>query len=189
MERKVVYFEKPGRANTATCLEVVKEALDRDGYKHLVVASTTGETGLSFSEALKESGVNLVVITHSYGFKEPNTTEMPPEVSEKIEKNGARIYTGSMLTHSLDTAFAVKFGGSFLSQVIAQSLRRLGEGTKVCVECVMMAVDSGLIPEDEEVLAVAGTARGSDTVTVIKSAASKRFLELRVLEFLAKPRA
>ena len=33
------------------------------------------------------------------------------------------------------------------------------------------------------------TANGADTVTVINSAASKRFLDLKVLEILAKPRA
>jgi hypothetical protein len=38
-------------------------------------------------------------------------------------------------------------------------------------------------------LAVAGTGREADTVTVLKSAASKRFLDLRALEILAKPRA
>ena len=52
----------------------------------------------------------------------------------------------------------------------------------------MMAADAGLIPEGEEIVAVAGTGRGADTVMVIRSAASKRFLELRVLEILAKPR-
>ena len=72
--------------------------------------------------------------------------------------------------------------------IIAQSLRRFGEGAKVCCEIVMMAVDGGLVPEGEEVLAVAGTGLGADTVMVLKSAASKRFLELRVLEILAKPR-
>ncbi|MBT9537472.1 MAG: hypothetical protein IVZ94_05020 [Nitrospirae bacterium] len=53
----------------------------------------------------------------------------------------------------------------------------------------MMAADAGLIPEEEEVLAVAGTGRGADTVMVIKSAVSKRFLDLKALEILAKPRA
>jgi hypothetical protein len=189
MERKVLYFEKPGRANTDQCIAVAMDAISRDGYRHVVVASTTGETGLAFSEALKGKGANLVVVTHSHGFKEPNTSEMPPEVREKITANGARVYTGTMITHSLDTALSLKFGGSFLSQAVAQTLRRFGEGPKVCVECVMMASDAGLVPEGEEVLAVAGTARGADTVAVIKSAASKRFLELRVLEILAKPRA
>jgi len=38
------------------------------------------------------------------------------------------------------------------------------------------------------VVAAAGTARGWDTVAVIRAAASKRFLNLTVLEIWAKPR-
>jgi hypothetical protein len=93
-----------------------------------------------------------------------------------------------MLTHSIETAFSTKFSGLYPTLIVANTLRRFGEGAKVCCEIVMMAVDAGLIPEREEVLAVAGTARGADTVMVLKSAASKRFLDLRVLEILAKPR-
>jgi hypothetical protein len=52
----------------------------------------------------------------------------------------------------------------------------------------MEAVDAGLIPEEEEVVAVGGTARGWDTVALIRSAASKRFMKLTVLELWAKPR-
>jgi hypothetical protein len=92
-----------------------------------------------------------------------------------------------MLTHGLDVAFTQKFSGIHPAQIVANSLRRFGEGTKVAIECVMMAVDAGLVPEGEEVLSVAGTARGADTVLLIKSAASKRFLDLKVLEVLAKP--
>jgi len=189
IERKIVYFEKPGADNTPDCLEVVKKALREDKYKHVVVASTSGNTGLLFSEALKNSGINLIVVTHSAGFKEPNTIEMPEDIRKKIEKNGAKVFTGSMLTHSIETSLASKFGGSYPTLIIANSLRRFGEGSKVCCEIVMMAADAGLIPEGEEVLAVAGTARGADTVMVLKSAASKRFLDLKVLEILAKQRA
>jgi hypothetical protein len=189
VEKKIIYFEKTGSENTSACLEVVKKALREDRYKHVVVASTAGETGLLFSEEFKGTDVNLVIVTHSTGFKEPNTHEMPVEMRKKIEKNGAKVFTGSMLTHSLETCLTSKFGGSYPTLIIAQSLRRFGEGSKVCCEIVMMATDAGLIPEGEEILAVAGTARGADTVLVIKSAASKRFLDLRVLEILAKPRA
>ncbi len=188
MERKVIYFEKAGAENTATCLEIAKKAIVDEGYRHIVVASTTGETGLLFSKALKESSVNIVVVTHSFGFKNPNTSEMPDDVRKKIEANGAKVFTGSMLTHSIETAFSAKFSGLYPTLIVANTLRRFGEGAKVCCEIVMMAVDAGLIPESEEVLAVAGTAKGADTVVVIKSAASKRFLDLRVLEVLAKPR-
>ena len=186
MEKKVIYFEKTASENTAACLEVVRNALTENKYKHVVVASTGGDTGLLFSEELKNSGINLVIVTHSAGFKEPNTIEVSEDIRKKIEKNGAKVFTGSMLTHSLETSLASKFGGAYPTLIIANSLRKFGEGSKVCCEIVMMATDAGLIPEGEEVLAVAGTARGADRV--IKSAASKRFLDLRVLEILAKPR-
>ncbi len=188
MERKVMYFEKTGAENTAACLKVAMNAVKAEGYRHIVIASTTGETGLLFSEALKGFTINIVVVTHSSGFKNPNMNEMPDDVRKKIKAQKAKVFTGSMLTHSIETAFTAKFSGLYPTLIVANTLRRFGEGAKVCCEIVMMAVDAGLVPEGEEVLAVAGTARGADTVMVLKSAASKRFLDLRVLEILAKPR-
>ncbi len=188
MEKKVAYFEKVGKENTEACLQIVKNAIKDGNYKHLIVASTEGDTGLLFSESLKDSGINIVVVTHSAGFKAANTHEMPSETRKNIESNSAKIYTGTMITHNIETAFASKFQGLYPTTIVAQALRRYGEGPKVCCEIVMMAADAGLIPEGEEVIAVAGTAKGADSVLVIRSAASKRFLELRVLEILAKPR-
>lgn len=188
MERKVVYFEKAGGENTSACLEIVKKAIEDYGYKHIVIATTTGKTGLLFSDSLKDSGVNIIVVTHSAGFKDPNIHEIPNDVRRQIEAHGTKVFTGSMLTHSIETSFSAKFSGLYPTLIVANALRRFGEGSKVCCEITMMAADAGLIPEGEEVLAVAGTAWGADTVMVLKSAASKRFLELKVLEILAKPR-
>ncbi len=188
MERTVVYFEKTGGENTSACLTIVKKAIKNYGYKHIIVASTTGETGLAFSEAVGELSCNVIVVTHSLGYKEPNSIEMSHDVRKRIESHGAKVFTGTMLTHSIETAFAKKFSGQYPTLIMANTLRRFGEGAKVCCEIVMMAADAGLIPEGNEVLAVAGTAKGADTVMVLKSAASKRFLDLKVLEVLAKPR-
>jgi hypothetical protein len=187
VEKKIVYFEKAGKENTGACLDVVKAALNEGNCRHVIVASTTGANGLLFSETFKYSGVNMVVVTHSAGFKGPNIFEMPGETIEKIRANGAKIFTGTILTHSIETSLNAKFSGVYPAMIIAQALRRFGEGSKVCCEIVMMAVDAGLVPEQEEVIAVAGTGYGADTVMVIKSAASKRFLDLKVLEILAKP--
>jgi hypothetical protein len=188
MEKKVVYFEKVGKENTGTCLEVVRQTLSEGRQRHVVVATTTGSTGLLFSEAFRGGLASIVVVTHSAGFRGPNSFEVPEDTLNKIKGNGAKVYTGTILTHSLETAFASKFSGLYPAMIVAQSLRRFGEGAKVCCEIVLMATDAGLIPEGEEVIAVAGTAYGADTVMVLKSAASKRFLDLRVLEILAKPR-
>ncbi len=188
MERKVLYFGKPGTENTEACLEVVKNAIKNEKYKHLVLATTYGDTAVLFAKELKNSGVNIVAVTHSAGFKSVNTSELSPENRKTIETSGTKVFTGTMITHNIETAFASKFSGLYPTLLVANTLRRFGEGAKVCCEIVMMAVDAGFIPENEDVLAVAGTSRGADTVLVIKSAASKRFFELKVLEILAKPR-
>ena len=188
MQKTITYFDKPGPLNTEECLDIVKENIKKYNYRHLVVATTTGNTGVFFAENLKDEDINVIVVTHSYGFKEPNTIELSDEARAGILATGAKIYTGTMITHSLETALAKKFSGVYPTLLVAQSLRRFGEGPKVCCEMIMMAADAGLIPEGEEVVTVAGTGHGADTVTVIKSAASKRFLDLKVLEILAKPR-
>ena len=76
-----------------------------------------------------------------------------------------------MITHSLETSLAKKFSGVYPTLLVAQSLRRFGEGAKVCCEIVMMAADAGLMPEGEETIAVAGPGRGADTVMRIRAAA------------------
>lgn len=187
-KRSVRVFAKPGPANTPRCIDAVREALGRD-LLHVVVASTSGQTGLAFASALQGTGTHLVVITHSAGFQEPNAVELSAEAATAIREAGARVHTGTILTHSLEVAFNQRYGGIYPGMLIAQTLRVFGQGAKVACEITMQACDAGLIPEGEEVLAVGGTARGADTVLLVRSAASKRFFDLQVLEVLAKPRA
>ena len=187
MQKTVDYFEKAGPHNTIRCLEIVKQVVP-EGIKHVVVATTGGETGAVLAEALSNTGANLVAVTHSAGFKSPNDLELSDENRERILKAGGKIFTGTILTHSLETSLATQFQGVYPTTLIALTLRRLGQGIKVVCEIVMEACDGGLIPEGEEVLAIAGTGRGADTVAILRSAVSKRFHELKVLEILAKPR-
>jgi len=187
MIRQVEYFENSGRENSDRCIEITAR-LVREGFRHVVVATTVGDTGAAVARQLEGQEVNLVVVTHSSGFKEPNHFELLPEHRDEIIRCGAKIYTGTILTHSIETAFSKKFDGLYPTMIVAQSLRRFGEGAKVCCEIVMEACDGGLLPEGEEVVALAGTVRGADTVCIIRSAASKRFLDLKVLEIVAKPR-
>jgi hypothetical protein len=152
------------------------------------VASTTGDSGARAARRLARQDINLVVVGHSVGFKGPNIDEFLSDHYEEITYLGGKVLKATILTHSLDTSIADQFKGSASTLLIANTLRRLGQGLKVCVEIVMEAVDAGLIPEEAEVVAAGGTARGWDTVAIIKSAASKRFLKLSVLEIWAKPR-
>ncbi|MEW5724920.1 MAG: hypothetical protein AB1896_17545 [Thermodesulfobacteriota bacterium] len=187
MKREVEYFEKAGPENTGACLEIMA-GLTGEGVQDFVVASTSGRTGVLAAEALSGREVNLVVVGHSVGFKGPNQDEFVAENEARIKALGGRVYRGTILTHSLETGLAGSFGGAYPTQIIAASLRRLGQGIKVACEIVMEACDAGLVAEGREVAAAAGTARGADTVALLRAKPSKRFLELVVLEILAKPR-
>ncbi len=187
IRRETVYFEMPGEQNTEDAMKVALKYLE-EGKRHFVVASTRGVSGAKFAGALSGKDVNYVCVTHSSGFREPNVMEMTAENRAAIESAGGRVYAGTMLTHSIETALMDKHQGIYPMYLVAQTLRLFSQGVKVCVEIVMEACDAGLLPEGEEVVAVAGTGWGSDTVCLIRSAASKRFLSLRVLEIACKPR-
>jgi hypothetical protein len=187
MRRLVEYFEKTGPQNTQTCMDIVYKLVHDEGYKDVVVASTSGKTGTMAARKLQDEGVNLVVVAHSVGFLGPNEDQFSEDAYQEIIRLGARVYKGTILTHSIETSLAKEFSGSYPTLLVANTLRRLGQGIKVCCEIAMEAADAGLIAEGKEVVAVAGTAKGADTVTIIKSAASKRFLDLYVAQIVAKP--
>jgi len=181
----VVYFDKAGRENTDKCIDIAEKNIGK--YKDVVVATTTGETGLMAAKRFGKKA-NVVVVTHSSGFKGENVEEISDAKRKEIEAAGGKLFTGTILTCSIERSFADKYSGYGMSTVVADTLRLLGQGMKVCVEIVLEACDAGMIEEGKDVLAVAGTGRGADTVCVIKSAVSRRFHSLKVREILAKPR-
>jgi hypothetical protein len=75
---------------------LVKKYAETKGIKDIVVASTTGETGVKASEILK--GFNVVVVTHHFGFRQPGIHELLEENRRRILENGAKIFTA---THAL----------------------------------------------------------------------------------------
>ena len=186
IERKVKYFEEAGNQNTEALLTIVKEYAKKEGIKDIVVASTTGKTGFRATETFK--GCNVVVVAHAYGFKEPGKSEMEQQYEKKILANKARIFAGTHALSSAERAVRKDFGTIQPLELIANVLRRMGEGTKVCVEITLMAADAGLIPVDRDIIAIAGTGRGADTALRILPANSAKFFDLKIREVIAKPR-
>lgn len=179
-------FEKSGYKNTDQALAILEDGVWNLGIREVVVASTSGKTGLAAVKRFQGSGVQVVVVTHNVGFKEPGALEMIPETRREIEALGAKVHTGTMPFRNIGTAVREK-QGYCQQDLIANTLRLLGQGLKVCVEIVLMAADAGLISTDD-VLAMAGTAKGADTVALIKSASSNKLFDLKVRDILAKPR-
>ncbi|MFQ6054070.1 MAG: pyruvate kinase alpha/beta domain-containing protein [Candidatus Bathyarchaeia archaeon] len=185
VEKGIVYFAERGEGNTDKTLEAAKRRAEELGIRDIVVASTRGGTGVKAVEVFK--GYNVVVVTHSTGFREPGKQELGEEAAEKIRRGGGKILTTGHAFAGVDRAVRRKFETVGPAEIIAQTLRLLGQGMKVCVECVAMAADAGLIPADRDVISISGSGRGADTAVVIKPANSNRLFDLYVREIIAKP--
>lgn len=171
---------------TEEVLEIAKNELEKKKLRYLVVASTTGDTGLKAAQLFKDFDVNLVVVAHSVGFKNPNENQFDTRAKDKMERMGASVIFSTMPFHTINDAIRKKSGSSTLT-LIADALRMMGEGTKVCTEIVAIACDAGMFPSGEDVISVAGTSRGADTILQIRSANSRRFFDLKIIDVIAKP--
>ncbi len=183
----MTYWPTKGSKNTARTVALALARARELGIEHIVVASVSGRTAQAF---LKEplEGLRLVCVTHHVGFGRPGEDEMAPEVREQLAAAGVPVLTTTHLMAGLDRALRFKFGGVYPAEIIAASLRMLGEGVKVGVEIAVMALDAGLIPYGRDIVAVAGTGRGADTALVVRPAHSHQFFDTRVKEIICKPR-
>ena len=179
------YFHRPGPENTERVLQIAKARAEQLGIKSIVVATTTGSAGVRASEVF--GGCNLVVVTHSSGFKEPNTQELTEENRQEMLANGAHILTSQHAFGGVGRAVRKKLQTYELEEIIAYTLRILGEGMKVACEITLMAADAGLIRVGEPTIAIGGTGRGSDTAVLVLPANAQTFFDIRIMEILCKP--
>ena len=74
-------------------LEAVKERAKALNIRDILVASTTGATGVKACRIFQ--GFNLVIVRQHTGFKQPNVQEMRPECESEILKSGAKLLTAT----------------------------------------------------------------------------------------------
>ncbi len=177
-------WEKRGRRNTDATVKAVLSKAEELNIEHIVVASNSGDTVEKFAG----KGFKVVCVTHHVGFTGPGEDEMAAEKRAELQQNGVRILTTTHLLAGVDRALRLKFDGVYPAEIVASTLRMLGQGYKVCVEISVMALDAGLIPAGEEIIAVGGTGRGADTACVILPAHSSQFFDTTVKDIICFPR-
>ncbi len=180
----MIYFEKRGRRNTEESVRAAVERAKELNIKHLVVASNSGET----AEKFLEQELEIVCVTHHVGYKEPGVDEMGAEKRQVLQEQGIKILTTTHLLAGVDRSLRFKFEGVYPAEIIASTLRLLGQGVKVCVEISVMALDAGLIPYGEEIIAVGGSGKGADAACVITPAHGSQFFDTLVKEIICMPR-
>lgn len=180
-----VYFAQSGPENTARTLHLVRARAESLGIRKVLVATTSGATGVQAARELQ--GLEVVAVTHSTGFREPDTQELTDEARRAMEALGARLLTCQHAFGGVGRAVRKKLGTYELEEIMAFALRTFSEGIKVVAEMCLMAADAGLVRTDEPVIAVAGTGAGADTAAVLKPANAQTFFDLRFMEILCMP--
>ena len=182
------YFPTNGKDNArVTCELAVQRAVEL-GIKHMVVATTDGNTPPILLELAEGKGLHVVIVTHVTGHRAPGVQELSPERRREFIARGAEVLTTTHLFANIERTITSKFSGLYPGGIVSHTLRCFGQGTKVCFEVAVMAKDAGLIPHGEEIVVVAGTGRGADTAMVMKPGHGSDFFSTEVMEYICKPR-
>ncbi|MBI2303940.1 MAG: hypothetical protein HYU86_04235 [Chloroflexi bacterium] len=186
VKRRTAYFSKVGRRNTEEVLRRARERAQELGISTIIVATGSGDTAVKAAEYFR--GYRVVVVTRSTGRDVPDLQELTDESRRRIQELGGVVLTTTHIFGGIGRAVRRKLGAYQVDELIAFVLRVFGQGVKVCCEITMMAADAGLARTDEEVIAIAGTARGADTALVLKPAHAQDFFDIQVEEIICKPR-
>ncbi|TXT64161.1 MAG: hypothetical protein BAJALOKI3v1_250040 [Promethearchaeota archaeon] len=190
LELEATYFEKAGPNNTDKALDIAKKYAEQFDIKDIVLASTTGTTAEKASELFDVNEYNVIVITHSYYFVGSKVRqEFDEEKMEQLEQKGLKFLSATHAMSGIERGLRIKKQPWIFVDLLAKVIReQFSQGTKVCIEIASMAADAGLIPDlDRDIICIAGTGRGADTVCLLKPAPTSEFMDVRVKAILCKP--
>jgi hypothetical protein len=184
-----MYFTSSGPSNTRAVMEIAAAEAVKRGISAIVAASNMGQTIEVLLEETRKAGYagSLVCVSHVNGFVQNGENEMDGAVRGRLEGAGVRICTAAHALSGTERGLSRKFQGAYPVEIIAHSLRMLGQGTKVCVEIAVMALDGGYINYGKPVIAIGGSGRGADTALILSPGYSHSVFETRVHEILCKP--
>lgn len=183
IKRETIYYEEGGTEHTETTLKASLEAAKELGIKTILVASTSGETGVKAAEMYKGSGVQLIVVGHQMGFPVAKVQQFKPENWERIMELGGVVNLGTdVVTNSIRRRQSL--GHSPMS-IITQTL--IAMKVKVNVEIIAKACDAGQILPGDKVISVAGSHKGADTSAVFIASDSPNILDVKPQMYICYP--
>ncbi|MCJ7630944.1 hypothetical protein MUP77_00890 [Candidatus Bathyarchaeota archaeon] len=183
LEKKIVYFKKAGIVNTEQTLNLAKERAAELGIKTVVLASNSGYTAKLALDIFTNTNMKLVIVCVS-------RQRFPSDLLQTLESRGIAVKFSNEVKYSLQ-------------ELMRNALYKFSEGLKVVTELGMIAVEAGLVSENEEIVAIAGTGHsgfpeggGADTAAVITPKRSENFNKLpgnkedrrEIREIICKPR-
>ena len=154
MKKNITYFEKYGPINTDEVLKLAKERFIELNLKHVVLASSFGNTAV---KALKYfTSEELCVVSSMYGYRKPGMHSLSEKNLKILKKSGVKIVFQTHVFSGIDIASSKLYGGLSLTQYTSTIFKMIGHGFKVCAEIAIMAADSGCIPVNQEIISIGG---------------------------------
>jgi hypothetical protein len=168
--RKITYFAEPGRDNTPKVIEAVVARLEEGDINTVIAASTTGYTALELAKVLGDRftivSVGETPLVQEWGYEYPL---LPDEAKTELLQRGVIVadkvpylFHSSVLDYSAYKAPTPEL-------IVRDTLYAFGQGMKVAVEVVFLAVASGFVEPYQDVLAIGGSSRGADTAIVMNA--------------------
>ncbi|MBQ6488148.1 MAG: hypothetical protein IJI75_02865 [Solobacterium sp.] len=184
----MIVFEKKGPVNTDETARIAVETAKARSLP-IVAASNTGSVirALLREADRQEYTGTIVMVTHVYGMKEANFNELSDEEREYLSSRGVKIVTAAHALSGAERGISSVYKGIYPVEIVAQTLRMFGHGVKVCVECALMAADSGNIRAYEPVVCVGGSGSGADTACILLPGYTAKLFETKISEILCKP--
>jgi len=184
--KQITYFKKPGIENTDKAIQLAVKRVEEGDIRKIVVATSSGETGLKVIKSFAGKDIQIIPVVLNAGSKFSGSTDWKNNRKE-FEKAGIKFVQGIQTFSGVERAIKDRWNTAGPVMILSDALRIPGEGFKVGIEVAVMAADAGFVSPDENVMTIAGTSRGADTVLIVKPAYSHNFFDFAVREIICKP--
>ncbi len=194
--RRVDYYFPDALKNyTDKVLEAVEKRLQETGLKHVVIASTSGETALKFAKKLKDK-VKIICVSEApyrleLGERWPCLTH---ERKKELERLGVTVIDRSPYIFHSSIVEASRWNIVPPEKIFRETLYCFGQGMKVAVEVILTAVSCGYLKPYIDVIGVGGSGKGADTAIIARSTfpqlifSEDKGKRLEIKEIIAMPR-
>jgi len=195
--KKVYYFDEPGKQCTEQVIEAVKHAIEETNIDCLIVASTSGETTLKFATALKNEKIEVICVSEPPS-RQIGDDEWPcinNKTGKQLEKLGVIIVDRVPYKFHDSVLEMARWYTPIPEHIVGDTLTFVGgQGLKVAIEVMFMAVQAGYVQPNTEVISVGGYGGGADTAVIMKTCFPENLFSsdiekrLEVREIIAIPR-
>jgi len=176
-EKATLYFEEGGQQQTEATLEAARQRALEVKPEAVIVTSTSGKTALKAAAIFEGTGMRLIAAPFQKHLWEQYAAP-DPEMAAQCRQMRVEFLPDEPAVPLLDTE----------RPDIVNAWRAVSHGFKVALQVASMCVDTGLLPDGAEVIAIGGSGTGADTAILVETHGYDQVLSSNVKEIIAMPR-